>query len=510
MWTTDTNRQQLVELDGNTLIEKSRIQLSLDCGGWQFLGMATPSQGKASEESRTQPLVTLVRFANGMTKGRVSDIFSDGSQMDYPAISTTEPRGIQWHGNELLMVDGASYSIKRYSDSRTLMDDFGDRQVKAEFAASLNLRNSLKIQYVAYLAEAISLFFIGFAFALRAQALEKTKILADLNVDLSQIGTPMLSALARSKASVKLFLPMISVFAVVTPFLFFLDPLLRFLSVKPQSPSLLILILLQLLLIIAPIMVRRNLRRNENNPAIEGIFNQKAIHFLQTDAAFWRLCHPEELPQETLMFINARKGASWLVLTNQRLLVFMVNLRDRTLACEYLRSDILRLRILETQEMTWMHRLQRFLSGIGVMTRIEFKDGTSLTGFTHSAQTARRMAAQMQITPFDTRPMSETNWAQPAHEKAHTLAPFNNNAIRQTIASFLIPGLGQWVQRRSGTALILFVTWLLALMSVIVVVWTVWNTLAAVSLLVILYTAGTYIFICLLAARDAWRMRKRE
>jgi len=144
------------------------------------------------------------------------------------------------------------------------------------------------------------------------------------------------------------------------------------------------------------------------------------------------------------------------------------------------------------------------------MTRIEFKDGTSLTGFTNSAQTARRMAALLQTTTFDTQTMSETNWAQHDANNPPTPAPSKQDAIQQTIASFLIPGLGQWIQRRSGTALIFFVSWLLALMAGIPVALTLWETLAAVSLRTIFYTSGTYIFICTLAAWDTWRMRKRQ
>ncbi|MFY9259616.1 MAG: hypothetical protein WAO71_03810 [Gallionella sp.] len=509
LWTTDTNRQQLVELDGNTLIEKSRIQLSSNCGSWEFLGMAIPSQGKPSAVTNTRPLVTLVRFANGMTKGRVSDIFSDGSQLDYPATSATEPRGTKWHGNELLMVDGASYAIKRYADTRTPMDDFGDAQVQAEFAASLERRLSLTIRYYVYLAGAMALFLTGFAFALRAQMLEKAQVLAELNVDLSQLGTPILSALARSKAGIKLFSPLILMLALFVSFALLLNAWSPLSIVSPVAP-LAVFLVLQLVLILAAIQVHRKVKRNEDNPAIEAIFNQRAVQLLQTDAAFWRLRRPDEFPQETWMFIHASKGANWLVLTNQRLLVFVVNLRDRTLDREYPRAEILRQRMLDAHEMTWMQKVQRYLGIVGVITRIEFKDGTSLTGYTHSAQTTRRISTLLQTSLFDAQAVSETNWGKPAHQAPPAMALSNKNAIAQTIASFLIPGLGQWIQRRSGTALVFFVIWLLALMSVIPVVWTVWQTLAAISSRMIFYTAGTYLVICILAAWDAWRMRKRE
>ena len=508
LWTTDTNKQQLVELDGNTLSEKSRVKLSLNCGGMQFLGMAAPSHGKISEKSKTQPLTTLVRFANGMTKGRASDIFHDGSQLDYPVSNTTEPRDLKWRGNELLLVDGASYTIKRYSDNRTPMADFGDAQVQAELTQSLHQRNTLQIRYYAYLAGAIVLFLLGFAFALLAQSKEKASALAVLNVDLSQIGTPIFSATARARMSIKLFWPLFLVLALVTPIILFLKPLLR-LSGETPHMALAILIVLQLLLLIAALLAHRIVKRNANNPALEALVNQRAIQFLKTDATFWRLRHHDELPFETLLLMNARKGADWLIFTNQRLLVFTASLRDKTLAHEYPRENILRLRILETTEMTWMQRLQRIVSVVGVLIRVEFKDGTALTGFTASAQTARRIATLLQTKTFDFQ-ASQTNWAQPADKIPTSPPPTNQHAIQQSIASFLIPGLGQWIQRRSGTALVFFVSWLLVLMAAIPVAWTLWETLAAVPTRMIFYTSGAYFLICAMAAWDTWRMRNRK
>ena len=280
------------------------------------------------------------------------------------------------------------------------------------------------------------------------------------------------------------------------------------LSGETPHMALAILIVLQLLLLIAAIQVHRIVKRNANNPALEALVNQRAIQFLKSDATFWRLRHPDELPLETLVLINARKSADWLIFTNQRLLVFAATLRDKILAHEYPRENILRLRILETTEMTWMQRLQRLVSVVGVLIRVEFKDGTALTGFTGSTQTARRIATLLQTKTFDTQ-ANDSKWAQPA-DKISTSPASNQHAIQQTIASFMIPGLGQWIQRRSGTALIFFVTWLLVLMAAIPVAWTLWETLAAVPTRMIFYTSGAYFLICTMAAWDTWRMRNRQ
>lgn len=192
-----------------------------------------------------------------------------------------------------------------------------------------------------------------------------------------------------------------------------------------------------------------------------------------------------------------------LVLTGQRLLVFVANLRDRTLAKEYLRQDIQNIRLLDPREMTWLQRVTRFLMlGSGV-ARVEFKDGTALTGHTMSTQTVLRMSAQL-------REIGDIASVAPAPSQTTSpVAKPGGNAARQVLASMLIPGLGQWMQGRSGTALIFFVIWLFILSTAVLVAWTLWRPMAAVSPHTIFSTASYYLVVCAVAAVDAWRMRSR-
>ncbi len=508
LWTTDTNRQELVELDGNTLAEKSRVPLSRNCGGFQYLGFAAPSHGQPSAETKSAPLITLIRFANGMTKGRASDIFSDGSQLDFPATSTTEPRDIKWRANELLMVDGDNYSIKRYADDRTPLADFGDDAVQAELSASQEQRNSLQKQYNGYLAGAVIFFIIGFVFAFRAQAKGKAEALADLKVDMSQLETPVFPASARITASLMIFWPLILPIGILALTLRLLRTTSGFIHASPQA-LLIILISLPAMFLFAILGVRWNIRRTQKLPIAEAIYNQRAIQFLKTEASFWRQLHPNELPQETLLLLDQGRGLNWLVLSNQRLFVYVANLRDRTLAHEYLRSEIIGLRILERNEMTWMQKLQQVFSYIGATIRIDFKDGSSLTGRAPSILTAQRMSAVLQSS--DEMPsVTPTTQPQPAQPEPRANAEQNKQATRQTIASFLIPGLGQWMQGRSGTALMYFVVWLVLITLALFMGWTLWKALSTVSGRSIFTLAVYYFSLCGLAALDTWRMREHQ
>lgn len=505
LWTTDTNRPAAVQLDGETLIEKSRVKLTQHCGGWQYLGMATASHGKELEVTHIPPLGTIVRFANGMTQGHATDIFSDGTQWDFPVTGTPEPRDIKWLGNELLMVDGASYAIRRYSDDHVALPDFGDAQVQDELKASLDRRKELQTQYQRYIAGAVLLFLAGFAFAWGTQSLEKEQTLNALNIDLSQLGTPLRSPFALFVSSLKIYWPAFIAVCAIFISQFMLRGLLKHIQTTSAFLGLLLFMTVAVILVFVftRILLRQNIERAAADPAAEALFNQRAVQFLKSTDVFWKVRRPDELPLETLILAGRMGGMNLLVLTGQRLLVFVANLRDRTLAKEYLRQDIRNIRLLDPREMTWLQRVTRFfMLGSGV-ARIEFRDGTALTGHTMSTQTVLRMSARLREIG------GIASAAPPPSQITSPAAKPDGNAARQVLASMLIPGLGQWMQGRSGTALIFFVIWLFILSTAVLVAWTLWRPMAAVSPHIIVSAASYYLVVCAVAAVDAWRMRSR-
>lgn len=505
LWTTDTNRQELVELDGSTLAEKLRIKLSMHTSDWQFLGMAVPSHGIESIRTHTHPLATLIRFAYDMTKGHATDVFADGSQIDYPVTDTLEPRDIKWRDNELMMVDNYSFSIKRYSDNHKHLPDFGDAQVQAELKASLNNRLKLELKYYASLSGAILLVLIGLGLAWRAHSREKTNALAAMNIDLSQLGTPVLSAFAIFMAVIKLAWPMLLAIGALAAIPHFSGYIAGVAGLTPRQTGALGLVLVQLICILIALLLRRIIQHSQQDPTTEAIFNNKAVQLLQTDLTFWKLCQPGELPQETLML----NKSNWLVLTNHRLLVFVSNLRDRTLISEYSRRDISRLHFLELGKTTWRQKLLRFFSPVGALVRLEFKGGTSLEGNVISVHTARRVATQLQVAAQTVLTIDDMHQMQLEQAMPRLAAKRIKDSNRHAIASLAIPGLGQWMQRRTSTAFYFFLAWLSALSTAIPVAWTLWTRLSSISTPLILFAASAYIFICVLASLDAWNMRER-
>ena len=507
LWTTDTNGMALLELNTGTLEVKSRVRLLQHQNGWKYLGMAVSLHGRPTLAGQTAPLVTLVRFANGMVEGHATDVFSNGMQSDYPVASTLEPRDIKWRGDELLLVDAASYAIKRYSNRRTLLPDFGDAEVRDALRGSLERRASLQMQYYAGLVGAVVLFAIGFAAAMRAQNLEKKQALAALQVDLSQLGTPRLSQVSLLLASLRLFWLPVALMGIVM----LLEPGLRYFPDFAKSAARPLSLGTLVLYVAAFYLFLRSSRRETVNPAAEAVFNYRAVQTLESELAFWRLRQPGELPRETVMLSGSKGGMQWLVLTNRRLLVFVASPKDRTFLAEYPRHEIASLRLLEPHEMSRWQRWQQHVSLGGAALRFEFKDGTTLQGRTPATVTARRMAALLRTVAFDAPSLSEMSQAQREQARPHARVPSQHEALRQAAASFLLPGLGQRMQGREASSLHFFVVWLLLLLFFVVpLVWTLWAPRAAVSLGYRLYLAGAYVLHCTVAAIDVWRMRTRR
>ena len=515
LWTTNTNGSALLELDPRTLARKSQVLLRQAQGGMRYLGMATRSQGLQREVGQAAPLATLVRFANGMVVGHATDVFSDGSQANFPAgtnaVTPTEPRSIQWRGSELLMVDGASFAIKRYASDRQPLTDFGDAAVQGELADLLARREALQAQYSAGLAAALGLFCFGFAAAMWAQRQEKKQSLTVLDVDLSQVGTLRLSRVQWVLAALKLCWPLMLCLAAALLLVLVLKQFPDFF--KALAPMLLLAFLLgtYLLVAVGAIVLIRTLRRSRHAPESEAVVNFQAMRLLETNRSFWVKRLVNELPRETLMMVGPQRGLLWLVLTNQRLLVHASNREDHTLVLCHPRRDIAALRLLAPHEMSTWQRVQHVFSLGSATLRFEFSDGSTLQGATASAATARRLVALLQASRAEAPTASQMT--QTLRDQALTAPaqPPGGTARWQVLASLLVPGLGQWMQGRSGTALRLFLGWsLLIVFFVVPMVWTLWAPRAAVPVRYGVYLAAAYALTCGLAAFDAWRLRIRR
>jgi hypothetical protein len=504
LWTTDTNRFTLIELDGRTLAVKSRVALRGSVSGWRFLGMAAGAPATGGPADR--PLGTVVRFANGMVEGHAVDVLPTGQQRPYPTAhgAALEPRDIKWRAGELLLVDGASYAIKRYSAQRLPLPDFGEAAARTQLADLLLLRESLQMRYYAGLAMAIALFIGGAFLAWRAQGVEKAQRMAALGIDLSQLGTARLTESERVRAMFGMVWPVLLCAALVL-----LHPLLPmdagWFGLDRQQAAALIMVVLGVITALAIFRTWRTMRRASRDPRMDALLNQPAVAAISGSDVFWRMRDPGELPREALFLAGASGGRQLLVLTNQRLLVFAANLRDFSLKHEYARREVMKAAVLEPGEMQWRQRLAAVLSG-GRWLRLQLRDGSVLEGLVAAPQTAARMAALLRGVA--TEPPTLAQFKRVAAE-VPGLVRDETRAKLQALASFVIPGLGQWMQARGATALLMFVPWLVVVLAVATpLVWTLWGPRAAVRTPFVIQLAAAYLVICSLSALDAWRMRR--
>jgi hypothetical protein len=271
----------------------------------------------------------------------------------------------------------------------------------------------------------------------------------------------------------------------------------------PKDVLLPVAFLMPLLFVLALISLARHAKKRASDAEIEAVFNYQAVRFLENQTTFWKLRQPDELPREALMLMRGMGGWNLLVMTTQRLLVFVANLRDRTLSREVPLSAIAGIRLLGSRELGLMQRLKCFMNPSGGILQIDLKDGTSLTGYVIAAQPARRMAEALRSGFAD----GATDRALSPQESLRQHTTGRGNSPRPSIASLLIPGLGQWMQRRSGTALIFFVVWLLVLMANVPIVWALWKVTTDVPTQMAVMGPAMYLFVCGVAAFDAWRMR---
>jgi len=509
-WTTDTNRPALVRLDGASMAPAQRIALTGEAPGGYFLGLAVAPYRDAADAQA--PVGTVARLRNDMETGHIVDVWPGGTQAVYPlphGQQALEPRAMARLGANLLVVDGQRFAVVRYGPGRALLGDWGSAEVRAALAGRRGDIAAWGRWYGVGLGSAVALFVLGLVLAVRSQRLEAQAKLARLRPEWAAAaqggtcsphipGQPALSAWQQIRLQTSALWPEQLGLALVMVALYqFLPAMGRLLL--PLLPS----GWMRTALVAAPwlaclaalvLLLRQITRRVQTQPALEPVAAQRALRLLARPDGFWLLCQPGEQPRETLLL-----GARWLVLTNQRLLAFRFNGRDVRLHAAYPRGAIRSARAVPlSRAPRWWLRAQGWLAPGAVYLTLLLADGSTLGGTASSAHTARRVAALLQHAPAP---------QAPAPVAAH--APGNRRRARlHALASLLLPGTGQWLQRRAGSALVLFVAWCALALPFAYAAWAAWWPSKDVAPALLWQSGLMLLGIHLVAALDAWRMRE--
>lgn len=499
LWTTNTNAYELIALSTPDMVPVQTISLSGDHYA-RYLGMAVASHGNASGAAPDlRPLATVVRFANGMIFGRIVDAFPDGTEREFASSIGTEPRDIAWLGQRLLVVDGATYAVRQFGADGQALPNFGAPSLQAALAALVDERSRAQMGYRIALYLAVALFVAGFVLAVRAER-HKQRAAQGVPITPERLGMPVMSPWGRLRKSL-LFLPALLFFAALLWLALwpFGQPfwLVRWLApLGPWGIVAAIGVVWMLMLLYTRVAFGWASSRAD----WEGVLNAWALQSLSRPELA-QVLEPGETVRDTLVLAGI--PTRWVVLTQRRVLVFAVNRRDRILRHAFDNSQITHASAKRWAQWSWRSRLRSVWNGGVAKLELKSQGNTLLSGYVVSAITAQRMVALLAL-------QSGRAAARKSGQRNRTSDGHGGHWHWQVLASTLVPGLGQWMQRRPGTALLLFLMFAALTLAITVpLVWTLQGPRAAVSASRVANTVVTHCILALIAAWDCWNMRGR-
>lgn len=493
LWTTDTNRFLLKRLNGRTLAVEETLALNRT-GAARFLGQARAHPQAASGG---ETMAALVRFHNGMIRGQVVRIDAQGRAQPMSARNSFEPRDIDWLAGDLLASDGITFSLRRWSGDGAELPAFGDAATRARLQGRLAAKQRLHQRYKLALPAAICCFAVAMGFVVLAQRRRQP---AAPPVDASLLGTPSPGRRRTAWLRLRLYAPVLAILGLMAVLRY--SPLGPWLDRDWSPAAMLAWIVVPILLLpIAATLILRRQRRQTRDPQFEPLFNAMAVSKLRRSNTLREAIGPDDAVCEVFM-LHAGRGLQTAVLTRSRLLLF--------------RSTLTSDRLDETIELTQVRAAstQRgslrdwnrwspvpWLRGLWGWIEIGLADGRVIAGGA-LAPVAARVVDRLAASRAGERDLPVP---RPAAAPPEPLRP--REAMAAVWASALVPGLGQWMQRRGLTALSFFVPWLVLLFFVAAPVgYKAWGPRAEVSLQTLATVVAAWLFYAGWAAWDAWRM----
>jgi hypothetical protein len=498
-WTTDTNRFRLVLLDTATLEVKSAVALQAQPAGHPFLGEAIASLGRPLPGTLQAPLGTVTRVGHWMEPGHVVDVFPDGTQAVFNAQTIAQLRDIAWFDGRLLVVDGEDFSVQRFAPDRTADSPFGDTQVRGLLRTMRDDRRfwrTLGSRY-AFLVAAL-LLVAGMAAYARHLSLARRAVAAARQGGAAAIASAPLKELARQRLWIY-GLPLAVRLVVLLLALFVLFPLMHWWLIGERPLDVGASLRLLLLCVLAPAVLaalwqQRRHDRLAANAAYEPALNHRAVGWLRDHDDFDQVKLEGEVARETVLLTGWRQR--WLLVTNRRILLFVASARERQLVSEWPRRSVVfagppSRAPVAPRRSPWM----RLLLPAPNLT-LTFTTGTTLQLHCASAASAHRVAQLLMASPA----IPDETVAIPGG-----LTVRGPRRWHEVLASFVVPGTGQWLQGRFTSGLVLFTAaLLLAIYEWWPVAWALKGPKMDVSSLSITWALLTWVLLAFVASSDAW------
>ena len=506
LWTTDTNGFRLVRLDGG-LLAALEVQTLASVAPARYLGAA-----RAHPRPSAGLRAGLVRFENGMVRGRLVALGEGGSEAEFPHAGDLEPRDLDWlPGGELIASDGGSLSVLRWSGARDALGPFGDADLRSRWSELAEARAGWQGRYGQALTAAIGLFAIALALAFWAESSARRARQERAPIAVARLGTARVSQAALFKLTLRahgwLFAPVLPI-----AFIEFVPAMRVPAGMGGIAVKLGVLALLFFGCIAAFSLGLRRLRRLSRQTEFEPMFNALAMRKLASSDALAAGLREGEQVIETFMWTTP--GLHWVVLTDERLLVFSATLLDHRLQWQHSLDEVAAVGAergsVRRGQAPLRDRFSAWRTGAwrtGGWLELALRNGQVLSGAVSSASVATRVAASL-VREAGVARLAAKHEVSLSHAGPTQASP---SARKAALASALVPGLGQWMQRRQAMALLMFVPWALAVSLLFVpIVWTLAGPRAHLPWWVLAAAAALAMFAASLAAWDAWRMAPRR
>lgn len=493
LWTTDTNRTQLKRLDGHTLALRDTVSLD-DGPAARYLG---PARAHAGDAGR----VALIRLRNGMTQGQVTVLEgADGPrERPLPQAHAFAPVDVDWLGDDVLASDSASHQLLRIDAVSGQARVFGDGPVRERLARGLQARAGHWLAWKLGLVAAAGLLLVGFVLAWQAQSLQRKARHAARPIDLAYLGTPSLPRRLQFRLSVRLLAPWLLLLVPLAG-LQFVDA--RALTGLDRSTWRVALVFVALSLVAAMAWLQRRQVRLSEDPEFEPVFNAQAMRRLDRGLGLREALRPDETVLETLLWFSPT--LRWLVLTDLRLLCFVATLKDHRLEWAYPRAALGPATYLPRAPSRWWRWLGAVVANGRGWLQLVLPDGRSLQGRVVAPTVARRIVGELQDPGARSRSAALPLGAPPRAGSGP--GPW----VAATL-SLLVPGLGQWLQRRAAVGLLLFTSWAMFVSFVAVpLLLAAWTPRYEVPTLQVLRVLAAWMLVAAVAAWDAWRLALRR
>lgn len=491
LWTTDTNRFALRLLDAASLQPVRAVELPPAAGG-RFLGPARARPAAAGAESQA----ALIRFRNNMVDGQVSLVQPGRAPIELPGSAGMQPRDLDWLGNTLLVSDGATLTVRRWSAQGAALPAFGDAALQQRLRSVEQERQSMRRWHRVLLGLAAGVFLLGLAAALVAQRAQRRATPAGA-LDLSQLGTPQPGRWTLVKMNLRVNAALLAASGVVLALNALPRPWLKATLGQAYLPVTLgasgVMLLFAVLSVPA---LSGRLRRLARDPALEPAFNALAMNALRRQAS--RVAGVLRDGERVVETFHPTPGTTWWVLTSERLLGFSAAALPGSRMREHDLGDVRAVsrRVGEVAPRPTLGRLTNREAWL----ELKFADGSTLAGSLSSIPLVERVAQRIEATAASRR-------RAVVPSSAAVGVSVSGRRRWLVLASLLLPGSGHAWLRHGGQAIVLLACFAALLLFFSgPMLWTLVEPYVAVGPRAAWMAGGAHAVLGLLAAADAWRL----